>query len=159
MEHGKAPARDLAKLLDAVPLPSFLRSSSGRLVHVNPAARRTFPKKPAWLAPRRGLSNLPAWVRSIPLRVGGLRFEALLVDAFDVADEAAHLTPWAERWKLPPRYARVTALLLRGHADKEIAALTGLELLTVRTYVKRILAHTGVHSRAELIRAALKLTR
>lgn len=63
--------------------------------------------------------------------------------------------PWAARWRLAPRHARVAALVMRGLSDKEIARETGLSFTTVRTYVKAVLRAAGVHNRVELLRAAL----
>ncbi|MFO0758467.1 MAG: helix-turn-helix transcriptional regulator [Byssovorax sp.] len=52
---------------------------------------------------------------------------------------------------LSPRARDVLAGLLRGSADKEIAAALGLSLHTVRQYVKTIYRAYGVTSRAELL--------
>jgi DNA-binding CsgD family transcriptional regulator/PAS domain-containing protein len=156
-----ARAGDISALVDAIPLPVFVRSTSGRILHWNRAASRTFRQAPPWLRsdPKWAAVALPPWVRRVPLRMGGRSFEVLLVDAFDVTIAAAHLAPWAERWKLPPRHARVAALLLRGLTDKEIAQRTQLAPSSVRTYVKEVFLRAGVHSRTELIRAALAVIR
>jgi DNA-binding NarL/FixJ family response regulator len=61
---------------------------------------------------------------------------------------------WARRWRLAPRHARVAAYLMLGKSDKEISAMTGLSLLTVRTYVKVVLRAAGAHNRVELVRQA-----
>src|SRR5688572_6754664 len=52
---------------------------------------------------------------------------------------------------LPPSLSRIASLLVCGHSDKQIAALTGLSHTTVRTYVRRLYTRTGVRSRVELV--------
>lgn len=54
---------------------------------------------------------------------------------------------------LPPSLARVADEIARGLTDKEIAQTLGMSVATVRTYVQRIYARLGVHSRVELARA------
>ena len=52
---------------------------------------------------------------------------------------------------LPPRAREVLDLLLQGLSEKEIAARLGLRPSTVHDHVKRLYAHFGVGSRAELM--------
>ncbi len=61
----------------------------------------------------------------------------------------------ARMWQLPLRHARVAACLLLAMSDKEISAVTGLTLATVRTYVKAIYKAAEVHSRVALMRASI----
>ena len=52
---------------------------------------------------------------------------------------------------LPPRTRQVLRCLLEGDADKQVAARLGLARLTVNQHTKRVYAHFGVASRAELL--------
>lgn len=55
------------------------------------------------------------------------------------------------RTPLTPRERDVVARLIAGHSTREIARSTGLTVATVNTYLKRIFAKLGVHSRVELL--------
>jgi DNA-binding CsgD family transcriptional regulator len=52
---------------------------------------------------------------------------------------------------LTPRERDVVSRLAAGHSTREIAQSTGLTVATVNTYLKRIFAKLGVHSRVELL--------
>jgi DNA-binding CsgD family transcriptional regulator len=52
---------------------------------------------------------------------------------------------------LTPRERDVVGRLVSGHSTREIAQSTGLTVATVNTYLKRIFAKLGVHSRVELL--------
>jgi DNA-binding CsgD family transcriptional regulator len=52
---------------------------------------------------------------------------------------------------LTPRERDVVGRLVSGHSTREIATSTGLTVATVNTYLKRIFAKLGVHSRVELL--------
>ena len=56
-----------------------------------------------------------------------------------------------ERTPLTPRERDVVGRLLSGSSTREIAKSTGLTVATVNTYLKRIFAKLGVHSRVELV--------
>ena len=56
-----------------------------------------------------------------------------------------------ERMPLTPREREVVALLVTGSGTRAIASTTGLTVSTVNTYLKRIFAKLGVHSRVELV--------
>lgn len=56
-----------------------------------------------------------------------------------------------ERTPLTPRERDVVGLLLSGASTRLIAESTGLTVATVNTYLKRIFAKLGVHSRVELV--------
>ena len=53
--------------------------------------------------------------------------------------------------ELPPRTRQVLKCLLEGDGDKQVAARLGIAVLTVNQHTKRIYAHFGVRSRAELL--------
>ncbi|MFK7989005.1 MAG: helix-turn-helix transcriptional regulator [Sandaracinaceae bacterium] len=56
-----------------------------------------------------------------------------------------------ERTPLTPRERDVVGRLLSGASTRQIAKSTGLTVATVNTYLKRIFAKLGVHSRVELV--------
>ncbi|MFW5925023.1 MAG: helix-turn-helix transcriptional regulator [Myxococcota bacterium] len=56
-----------------------------------------------------------------------------------------------ERSPLTPRERDVAALVVSGVSTRAIASRTGLTVSTVNTYLKRIFAKLGVHSRVELV--------
>lgn len=56
-----------------------------------------------------------------------------------------------ERTPLTPRERDVVGRLLSGGSTRQIAESTGLTVATVNTYLKRIFAKLGVHSRVELV--------
>lgn len=56
-----------------------------------------------------------------------------------------------ERMPLTPRERDVVGRLLSGASTRQIAESTGLTVATVNTYLKRIFAKLGVHSRVELV--------
>lgn len=61
---------------------------------------------------------------------------------------------------LTPREHEVAALVARGWRNQEIAAQLGISLATVKDHVHRVLARTGLRSRAGLAAAfALEATR
>jgi len=55
------------------------------------------------------------------------------------------------RTPLTPRERDVVGRLLSGASTRQIAKSTGLTVATVNTYLKRIFAKLGVHSRVELV--------
>lgn len=56
-----------------------------------------------------------------------------------------------KRTPLTPRERDVVGRLLSGASTRQIAQSTGLTVATVNTYLKRIFAKLGVHSRVELV--------
>ncbi len=61
---------------------------------------------------------------------------------------------WArlkEELALPPRQAEVLRSVLRGMADKQIAATTGISVNTVRAHLRRLFEKFGSKDRVELI--------
>jgi DNA-binding CsgD family transcriptional regulator len=56
-----------------------------------------------------------------------------------------------ENTPLTPRERDVVGKLVAGASTREISEVTGLTVSTVNTYMKRIFAKLGVHSRVELL--------
>lgn len=76
-----------------------------------------------------------AIVAAVPLASPGLPFAALVHALYD----------------LTPVEAITAEALLEGRSVREIAALRGIGVETVRTYVRNILAKTGTARQAELV--------
>jgi len=53
--------------------------------------------------------------------------------------------------KLSPQQARIVEQILLGKRDKQIALALGLELPTIRTYLRRIFDRADVSDRMELV--------
>jgi DNA-binding NarL/FixJ family response regulator len=138
---------------------AFVLAGSGAIVYANRVALSSYPQPPGWLAAcaAGNRSAVPSWVRKLPLQADGSTFWLLLPDRVTTNSDTAHEEHWVKCWDLPRRFAQVAALIMQGLTDKEIAVHLGLKLSTVRTYVKELLARAGVHSRARLVVAALRL--
>jgi DNA-binding CsgD family transcriptional regulator len=64
---------------------------------------------------------------------------------------AADIEAMLDRTPLTPRERDVVGRLMSGSSTRQIAESTGLTVATVNTYLKRIFAKLGVHSRVELL--------
>ncbi|MCB9593850.1 MAG: hypothetical protein H6719_14040 [Sandaracinaceae bacterium] len=80
----------------------------------------------------------------------GLRNARRLDDRHGVRT-AEDVQAMLERTPLTPRERDVVGRLLSGATTRQIATSTGLTVATVNTYLKRIFAKLGVHSRVELV--------
>jgi DNA-binding CsgD family transcriptional regulator len=150
---------NVADIANAIDGPAMIVAPGGVVVFANAMARATYPKHPPWLSvcscDEEDITR-PAWVKRVPLMFGHRRLYLLMPTATDIDPERAHQAPWAKRWRLAPRQAKVAASIARGLSDKEIAVELGLTLSTTRTYVKRLFARVGVHSRTELVRGIFR---
>lgn len=147
--------REIVDLIDGLPLPAYLCTAYGVVLHENPTARAAHPKPPPWLVPtcRFRRSSERHSVRG--LVIGGRRC-LFVVDCAGLERARAERETVSD-FKLPPRMAELARHLAEGLSDSEIAAETGLTYRTVRTYVRRLYARLGVHSRAQLIRRVLAI--
>lgn len=134
-------ATGLTAALEANPQPCYLLRGDGVIVLANAAARR-LPLSALTQPGDRSMRH------STPLQIQSEQFELLRVQ-----DAGAQLGCDLSRC-LPPALRRVAAELTAGRSDKEIASQLDMRLATVRTYVSRIYAATGVASRRELMRRA-----
>jgi DNA-binding CsgD family transcriptional regulator len=64
----------------------------------------------------------------------------------------------AEQWKhllktlhLPPQQVRIVELILRNYCDKQIAAVMGIGIPTVRSYLGRLFIRFNVTNRSGLL--------
>jgi hypothetical protein len=140
-QYGRADPVALQAVLDAIDHPVWLLSARGSVVHANHAAQAL------------GRDARAAAMRAASQRSGDARFA---VSATSIARERISVVvarSFSTDISLPPSLVRVAQLIARGRSDKEIASELGLELSSVRTYVKRLYARLGVRSRVELTRA------
>jgi len=159
LDQGTIEPGTISLVADAIEQPAFIATMDGLVVHANAQANATYPRQPAWIGACCSESpgeKMPAWVKRVPIRVGEMSFWLILPELLVTELDAAPMAPWARRWKLQPRHARVAALLMQGFSDKEIAVRLDLEFNTVRTYVKELFSLANVHSRRELALAAVK---
>jgi DNA-binding CsgD family transcriptional regulator len=56
-----------------------------------------------------------------------------------------------EKYGLTKRQAELTAVLLQGKSDREIAALSGIAVNTVQVHLKKIYRKTGARGRCALM--------
>ncbi len=133
---GPRPLGDgaLASTVQALATPAVLLRQ-GRALVANAAAAPLVKRILDW--DRAG--RPPGFADAAPLFAGGLSMDLVLPFATQA---------WPE---LPPSLRGVGALLGEGLADKEIARRLGMSLATVRTYVSRVFARTGVRTRRELM--------
>ena len=68
----------------------------------------------------------------------------------------AGATYWARAWGLPPRLARLAVMLMAGLSPRAIGTRARLSLRSVRTYTETLFQRARVHSRSELVLAALR---
>jgi DNA-binding CsgD family transcriptional regulator len=97
-------------------------------------------------------------VRFVPAsRTGVARFSRLAAsERPDLLDGDAGATYWAQAWGLPPRLARLAVMLMAGLSPRAIGARARLSLRSVRTYTETLYQRASVHSRGELVLAALR---
>lgn len=60
-----------------------------------------------------------------------------------------------ERYRLTAQEARVALLIAEGHVAKEVAAMLGVTVFTVRAHLRNIFMKVGVTRQAALVRVVL----
>lgn len=128
----------LARTLEALDQPALLVRRR-RVVYANSAARSCVARVLEW--DRAG--RPPGFATVTPLSPGGLPVDLVLPGARPTSSDRFAA--------LPQRLREVARLLGRGRSDKEIACELDMPVTTVRTYVTRVFAKLGVHSRRELM--------
>jgi hypothetical protein len=139
---GPSPVGDgaLAATVQALDRPAVLMRR-GRALLANAAAAPMVEEVLAW-----DRAGRPAgFADAAELHPGGMSIDLVLPHA-TVLPQPTRAMP-----QLPPSLQRVGTLLGEGLADKEIARRLGMPLATVRTYVTRIFARTGVRTRRDLM--------
>lgn len=137
---GTAPigTGDLAAHVERIDTPCFVAEGK-RVVLANKLAR-TLPRFGTDATLWRAVGS------AVPLRTKRLSLDLVLLPR--------HLAPRATPagvGDLPPYLRAVANELVLGASDKEIASRVDAPLSTVRTYVTRVLARSGVRSRRDLM--------
>lgn len=133
---GPQPLGDgaVAATVQALDRPAVLLRQ-GRVLLANAAGAPLVEHVLAW-----DRAGRPAgFADAAPLHPGGLPIDLVLPHATRATSG------------LPPSLRRVATLLGEGLADKDIARRLGMPLATVRTYVTRVFARTGVRTRRDLM--------
>jgi len=150
---------NVAKIANAIDGAAMIVAPGGHVVFANAMARAVYSQYPPWLeacASDEPDRKRPPWMRRVPLVLGQKRQYLLMPDVLELDPELAPSAPWARRWKLAPREAKVAACIVQGLGDKEVADRLGVTVSTARTYVKRLFSRANVHSRMELTSAILE---
>jgi DNA-binding CsgD family transcriptional regulator len=138
--------------MDAIGAPAFLVLADGVPMHANADGRALLDRD------RRGtIERLARAVRSpdervhvSTIRAAGAPLHHLVVLPVGELDVESRAAVVAKAWSLTPRQTDVLALLVRGAANKTIAATLGLSARTVEVHVTALLHRAQCGSRAEL---------
>lgn len=87
---------------------------------------------------------------------GGTYVDPALSDALARAAPAEEDAPGGQAVSLSEREAEVVRLTVRGYTSKEMAESLGISPRTLETYKARAMSKLGLHTRADLIRYALR---
>ena len=148
----------LDEALALLPGAAFVVQTGGRIVHANPAGRQRLEKDA-----KATRERIAACLRRpkdegpfqlIPLAARGAPDHALAIERAGAPQPGADPAILARRFGLTPRQTQVLALLLRGYANRSIAADLQCAVNTVEHHVSAVLAKAGVDSRAELLALA-----
>jgi DNA-binding NarL/FixJ family response regulator len=136
------PVDLLAELLQGYRHPAAATDERGAVVYMNPAAVNEVDQ-----ASDPASTDAQDWPSLAVFRAPDgqtfmLRRPAWAVDALPPA------------LALPPRLAKIAALVIDGLTDKQISQRVGLTFRTVRTYVHQIYRRMSVHSRVGLVHAS-----
>lgn len=120
----------------------------GTLSLYGPLVSGPVPAGGAGVSGGKGSHALAAW--GARLLANGLR-NCQRVEGIGQARTYDDVLAMLEKTPLTPRERDVVGRLLTGSSTRQIAESTGLTVATVNTYLKRIFAKLGVHSRVELL--------
>jgi DNA-binding NarL/FixJ family response regulator len=148
--------------LALLPSAAFVvQTQSGRIAHANAAGKLRLRADPKGLQERIAASLRrkdpgSPWL-ALALAARGAPGYALLVEREATPVSGADVERLSAEWGLTPRQAEVFRLLLRGYANKSIAAELQCSARTVEQHVTAVLAKAGANSRAELIVRSTRL--
>jgi DNA-binding CsgD family transcriptional regulator len=71
--------------------------------------------------------------------------------AVSIRSSATDVTAFGRRYRLSARENQIVELVVRGQANREIAATLGIEIATAKKHLSRIFDKVGVDSRAQLM--------
>jgi len=99
-----------------------------------------------------------AMLNALRLVMSGEKFiPSALYDEAGGANEESDLPPDSPLRSLTPREMDVLEHLIEGKANKEIAALLDLQVVTVKLHMKGILRKLGAHNRTHAVKIVLEL--
>ena len=142
-ERPLLPVDLLVELLQGYRYPAAATNEHGAVVCMNAAAVNEVNNQPSETA----VTDAKDWPSLATLRTpDGQTF------VLRRPTSASNMSPQAPA--LPPRLAKIAALVIDGLTDKQISQRVGLTFSTVRTYVRQIYRRMGVHSRVGLVHAS-----
>jgi DNA-binding CsgD family transcriptional regulator len=94
-------------------------------------------------------SGEPFYLHVLPLRRA--RGRSLPTYAVTVRSSGADVLAFRKRYRLSAREGQITALILRGWGNREIAQALGISIETAKKHLSRIFDKVGVDSRAQLM--------
>ncbi len=150
--RGGLQLEALRVALDAIGAPAFLTRIDGTPVDGNVRARQLLEGERVATRERliRAVAGREPSVQASPIVAPGVPKHFLVVLPPDASDAAARVGAAATRWSLTPRQAEVLALVVRGEANKTIAATLGCSVRTVEVHVTALFEKAQCDSRAEL---------
>lgn len=155
LAQGPALRAALDVALEEIPRPACLVTKSGRVAHANAAARVILDEEPRALQHdlAASLRDPAGRFRVTPVHIEGAPELFMLVEREAPRDPRLIAARARARYGLTERQTQVVAELLRGRANRAIAAALGCTERTVEVHVAEVLRKTGVESRAAFIAA------
>lgn len=151
----------------------LLLDPTGKVISLNAAARELLPRteglvlgdgtlafeplagqSPALVNRKDG--HPPLKVRVAMLCDGSPEASHVVVTLVPAGDVSARRTLLASRFNFTPAEVRLAEAVIEGHNPVSIAEFLGLTLHTVRSYLKRLYAKTGVRNQAGLVRVLMR---
>ncbi|MEO8070178.1 MAG: helix-turn-helix transcriptional regulator [Acidobacteriota bacterium] len=148
--YANDAATDLAERLrvqDRIELRVLLLDHVGHVATVDNARGRTAPAASVTLLTSH--SGEPFYLHVLPLTRGRSRQTSSY--AVTVRSSGADVVAFRQRYRLTDREAQITALILRGNGNREIAQGLGITIATTKKHLGRIFDKVGVDSRAQLM--------
>lgn len=138
--------------MGSIGAPAFLTRIDGTPAYANSTARALLDGERVRTLERlqRALAGRDPTVQVSPIVAPGVPKHFLLVLPSDAADARPRLEAATARWLLTPRQTEVLALVVRGEANKTIAATLGCSVRTVEVHVTALFEKAQCDSRSEL---------
>jgi DNA-binding NarL/FixJ family response regulator len=154
LDRGPMVDATIAATMEAIPGSAFLASANGHILQANAAAKSQLDREPA----ATGRSIVEALRKGAgrdlfdvtPVTAAGRKPIYLLVGRMPASLEA-RLAICSGRWELTKRQAQVLALVVRGDANRTIAARLNCGDRAIELHVAALLVRAGVESRSALI--------
>jgi DNA-binding CsgD family transcriptional regulator len=139
-------------VMEAIGAPAFLTRIDGLPVHVNQSARVALQADESAVRERlsRAARGEEPSLQVSPIRAPGVPTHLLIVLPASASDLHLRLASVAKAWSLTPRQAEVLPLVVRGEANKVIAATLGCSVRTIEVHLTALLEKSQCESRAEL---------